>query len=152
MKRAKSKICDLDGCKNPKKLKERFCPLHYRNATIDKFLSALYSKMSRRVRGLKGATKRPDIYTGLTILPKDAFYNWAKNHSDFLNLYKSWVSNDFDRKLTPSVNRMNSKKGYILGNIEWMTTSQNCGLAAGVRTMKQKKAIYELLGVINGKS
>lgn len=147
MIRAKSKNCDLKGCKNLKKSRERFCPKHYRNATIDKFLCALYSKMNSRVRGLKGSTKRVDIYIGLSILPREVFYNWAKNHPDFLNLYKCWVSNNFDRKLTPSVNRMNSKKGYVLGNIEWMTTSQNCGLSAGVRQMKNKKAIYELLGV-----
>lgn len=101
--------------------------------------------MNQRVRGT--STKRPDLYLGLPILPRDVFVNWAKNHPDFLKLYKRWLTNDFDRKLTPSVNRMNSSRGYVLGNIEWMTNSQNCGLSGGVREMKRKKAIYELLGV-----
>ena len=80
-------------------------------------------------------------------MPKDVFLNWAKNHPDFLAMYKRWKSNNFDMKLTPSVNRMDSKRGYVLGNVEWLTHSQNCGLSSEVKRMKQKKAIYELLGV-----
>ena len=105
--------------------------------------------MGCRVRGKN--THRPDLYVGLPILPKDVFLNWSKNHPDFLVLYKRWVTSGFDRKLTPSVNRMNSNKGYTLGNIEWMTNSQNCGLSGEVRKMKNKKAIYDLLGVSNVK-
>ena len=56
---------------------------------------------------------------------------------------------DFDIKLAPSVNRMDSNKGYVLGNIEWLTQSQNSALAGTVRKMKnqEKKEIYKLLGV-----
>ncbi len=103
--------------------------------------------MRRRVQGKD--TNRPDLYAGLPILPRDAFVSWAKNHPDFLNLYKQWFTSKFDRRLTPSINRMNSNKGYILGNIEWVTNSQNCGLSGAVRKMKNKKAIYNLLGIIS---
>ncbi len=96
-------------------------------------------------------TKRPDIYLGKPILPKDVFLNWSKNHPEFLRLYKRWVNCDFDRKLTPTINRINSAKGYTLDNIEWMTNSQNCGLSSTVRRLKGKKEIYELLGVNNVK-
>jgi hypothetical protein len=153
MKRAKSKtICAFDGCKSKKclrpgdkRLNSRFCSFHCTKATKDSFLSNLYKKMKRRVRGKD--TKRPDLYLGLSILPRDVFSNWAKNHPDFIYLYKRWFSNDFDRKLTPSINRMNSSKGYVLNNIEWVTNSQNCGLSSVVRKAKNRKAIYELLGV-----
>jgi hypothetical protein len=101
--------------------------------------------MKNRTKGKN--TDRPDLYKGLAILPKDVFLNWSKNHPEFLRLYKRWLTNDFDRKLTPSINRMNSSKGYTLDNIEWMTNSQNCGLSSVVRKDKQKKAVYDLLGV-----
>lgn len=101
--------------------------------------------MRQRVNGL--GTRRPDLYAGKPIMPKDVFMSWAKNHPDFLSLYKRWVSSEFDRKLTPSVNRMNSARGYVLGNVEWLTNSQNCGLAGTVKKMKAKKEIYRLLGV-----
>lgn len=137
--------CDLEGCKKPRKARERFCHIHYRKATINKFLSHLYSQMNKRVKGK--STKRPDLYKGLPILPRDVFVSWAKNHPDFLKLYKRWFSNDFNRKLTPAVNRMNPQKGYTLDNMEWMTNSQNCGLSGQVIKMNRQKAIYDLLGV-----
>ena len=73
--------------------------------------------------------------------------SWSKNHPYFLTLYKQWKTSDFDRRLTPTVNRMNSSKGYTLDNVEWLTNSQNCGLSASVKKAKNKNAIYELLGV-----
>jgi hypothetical protein len=73
--------------------------------------------------------------------------SWSKNHPDFLRLYKQWKTSDFDRRLTPTVNRMNSSKGYTLDNVEWLTNSQNCGLSGSVRQAKNRQAVYELLGV-----
>ena len=148
--------CEVVGCKNKRRVSgdpynnwDRFCRKHSTKATISRFLSKVYYDMKSRVNGK--STKRPDLYLGLPILPKDVFFNWSKNHPDFLNMYKRWFTSDFDRKLTPSINRMNSSKGYVLGNIEWMTNSQNCGLSSAVRSMKNKKAIYDLLGVTNVK-
>jgi hypothetical protein len=153
MKKTKSiPTCEFKDCENPRRWTgsirggwDRFCYIHSRKATINRFLSCVYSSMNQRVKGKN--TSRPDLYMGLPILPRDIFYTWSKNHPDFLALYKRWFSNNFDRKLTPTVNRMNSSKGYVLGNIEWVTNSQNCGLSSSVRSMKQKKAIYDLLGV-----
>lgn len=124
---------------------DRFCVKHKTKATTSRFLGNLYTRMKMRVKGKN--TKNPQLYLGLPVLPKDIFMTWAKNHPGFLGLYKRWVSNNFDRKLTPSVNRINSSKGYTLDNIEWVTNSQNSGLSSVVRDMKKKKAIYELLGV-----
>ena len=152
MVKAKStKNCCFNGCKNPRRgnpgvsIGSRFCQFHIHKATINGFLSRVYGEMKSRVNG--GSTKRPDLYKGKAVLPKEVFFIWARNHSDFLSLYKRWFISDFDRKLTPTVNRMNPVKGYTLDNIEWLTNSQNCGLAGGVKSAKQKKAIYELLGV-----
>lgn len=141
----RTKKCAFKGCKILNHYRSKFCSKHAKKATINGFLSALYTTIKKRVDGR--CTKRPDLYKGLTLLPKDAFMNWAKNNPDFLSLYKRWFSSNFDRKLTPTVNRMNSSKGYTLNNIEWMTNSQNCGLSSGVLSVKKKKAIYDLLGV-----
>jgi len=57
--------------------------------------------------------------------------------------------NDFERRLAPSVNRMDSRLGYTLDNMEWMSSGQNSGLSASVLKMKnaEKKMIYKILGV-----
>ncbi len=145
------KTCAFEGCGNPllNNSTNKFCGFHKYKATINSFLCRLYLSMRSRVRGK--CTDRPDLYRGLPILPKDVFLTWAKNHSDFLMLYKRWYSSSFDRRLTPTVNRKNSRKGYTLSNIEWMTNSQNCGLAGEVLRMNRKKAVYDLLGVTNVK-
>ena len=144
------KTCAFEGCKNPRnQIRDIFCGSHIHKVTIGRFLCKTYAGMSSRVRGK--ATKRPDLYLGLPILPKDVFITWSKNNSDFLMLYKRWYTSGFDRRLSPTVNRKNSNKGYTLTNIEWMTNSQNCGLSGEVLRMNRKKAVYDLLGVTNVK-
>jgi len=150
-------LCRFGDCK---KTRERygekegissFCTTHKGNATINAYLSRSYSGMKRRIEGRGGGNREGETkyWKGKPILPRDVFMTWAKNHPDFLSLYKRYVMSDFDIKLAPSVNRMDSNKGYVLGNIEWLTQSQNSALAGTVRKMKnqEKKEIYKLLGV-----
>lgn len=146
----KPKKCTYGKCKNNRRSNGSggfglFCKIHSVKVNPTSFLSALYTTIARRTRG--DATKRPDLYRGLPIMPKEVFMSWAKNHPDFLRLYKQWVTADFDRRLTPSLNRMNSSRGYTLDNVNWLTNSQNSGLSGSVRQAKNRKAVYELLGV-----
>lgn len=139
------KRCTFEGCKNLKHQRDKFCSFHANKATISRSLSHLYSDMKRRVEG-KGTHNRGD-WAGKPILSKDVFITWSRNHPIFLSLYKQWTMSDFNRKLTPSINRMKSSKGYTLDNMEWMTSSQNSGLAGAVRKVRQRTEIYNLLGV-----
>jgi len=132
-----------------------FCTTHADKATITAFLNKMYRDMKARVTGTKRgavADRSSHIYVGKPILPKDVFMQWARNHPDFLTLYKRYVMNDFERRLAPSINRINSKKGYTLDNMEWMTSGQNSGLSGTVIKMKnaERKVIYKVLGVNNG--
>lgn len=103
--------------------------------------------MQSRVKGT--ATSTPYLYNGLTIMPRSEFIKWASDNVSFLRLYKRWVVNDLDRKLTPSPNRINSKKGYTISNVEWVTSSQNSALASVVKVNNQilKTQVYKILGV-----
>lgn len=146
--------CAIEWCKNPQSKKgggkfDRFCVSHKHKATIDRFLSNLYIRMNQRIQGKN--TRNPHLFKGKSIMPRDVFKEWAKNHPDFLKLYKQWFISGFDQKLTPSVNRLDSSRGYTLDNVEWVTFSNNCMMANSVLRMKSKKAIYDLLGVNNGK-
>jgi hypothetical protein len=150
MTKKSAPTCTFEGCKRPKRNGGhgswgKFCRSHVNKATINGFLLNLYHNMKKRVDG-RGSHNRGN-WKGKPILPKDVFYTWAKNNPEFFKLYKRWFTNGFDRKLTPSINRMNSTKGYTLDNMEWMTNSSNCGLSGAVQQMKKKKAIYDLLGV-----
>lgn len=92
------------------------------------FLMRTYRNMQSRVKGVQW--RKAHLYEGLPILPREEFYTWAWDDHTFWRLYKQWVQSGYDRKLTPSINRIDTFKGYEIGNIEWLTFSTNCSLGA----------------------
>jgi hypothetical protein len=94
--------------------------------TIGGFLMRLYRNMLSRVCGIQRFKKH--LYFGKEILGKNDFYTWAKNNNEFLRLYNVWKENNYDRKLTPTVDRIDSNQGYILSNMRWLNHSDNSRL------------------------
>lgn len=94
--------------------------------TINGKLMATYNNMNRRVRGYV----KPEIYCGLRLLDRSEFYKWSKSDKDFNKLYNDWVKSDYDRKLSPSIDRIDSCDGYVLGNMRWITHSENSRLGS----------------------
>jgi len=63
---------------------------------------------------------------GKDICDKEEFMDWCEqNRDDFMEIYSLWKESDFDRKHSPSINRIDDERGYTLDNIEWTTTSEN---------------------------
>ena len=88
-----------------------------------------YRNMLSRVTGK--LIKKSHIYEGLDILSKQEFYQWSLNEtSDFHKLFEDYVSSGFNMKLAPSIDRIDSKEGYIMGNIRWITHSLNSSLGS----------------------
>lgn len=65
------------------------------------------------------------LYKGKYLLPRKEFYQWAINQDTFHKLWSVWVNSKYDRKLCPTVDRVDPKKGYELSNMEWITHSEN---------------------------
>ena len=95
------------------------------------FLMRCYRNMKSRVSGVQ--KKRAHLYLGKEILPKDEFYRWALNNQQFLILFHFWTMWNYNQKLTPTVNRIDSKKGYTLDNMEWLTHSENSRLTSRLK-------------------
>lgn len=91
--------------------------------TKNGFLMRVYRNMKSRIVGVQKL--KHHLYSGKYLLEKEEFYQWAKSNSKFFILFAEWQSSGFDRKLTPSVDRIDSSKGYFLGNMEWVTHSEN---------------------------
>jgi len=89
------------------------------------FLVRTYRNMKSRVEGVQ--KKKAHLYKGLPLLDKESFYNWALNDSEFISLFIKWEISDYDRKLTPSIDRIEPIKGYVMDNIQWLTHSENSG-------------------------
>ena len=144
---ATTKKCSKRGCRNPVHGRG-LCLAHYRR-TITGFLSRSYSHMSERVRGVGVVPHKQKYWYGKPIMPREVFYEWSKNHPDFLRLFKRWTTAGHPKRLAPSVNRIDSSKGYTLDNVEWITQSQNSMLASSVTHANHEavKEVYRLAGV-----
>ena len=80
--------------------------------------------MQNRVRGLVGK-RHIHLYSGLEILKREEFYLWACQSYILYNMFNKWEESNYDRKLCPTVDRINPTKGYTVDNIRWLTHSEN---------------------------
>jgi hypothetical protein len=86
-------------------------------------LMRTYRNMLSRITAVQSHKKH--LYEGKELLDKTEFHKWAINHPEYNRLYDEWVASDYDRKLSPSVDRINPDKGYELENMQWLTHSEN---------------------------
>ena len=117
-------------CKECRNERTRIYRLHNNNLwtrryekTKKGFLVRLYRNMTSRVNGIQ--KKCIHLYQGLDILPKEQFYEFALNNSEFHRLFKEWEDALYQRRLCPSIDRIDAKLGYVLGNIQFLTMSEN---------------------------
>jgi len=87
------------------------------------FLVRLYRNMLSRVTGVQ--KEKYHLYKGCSLLSKDEFNEWSISSDKFHIMFKEWEDSGYDRKLTPSVDRIDSSQGYELYNMEWVTHSEN---------------------------
>lgn len=101
--------------------------------TLDGKIMMSYHNMRGRVLGLQ--EKKAHLYKGLPIMSRHEFYTWALTDIGLKRVFTAWVVSGYERRLSPSVNRIDPKLGYVAGNIEWITHGENSRLGAtGPRT------------------
>lgn len=105
--------------------------------TYKGFLVRLYRNMRSRITGIQ--KKNFYLYEGKEILDKETFYNWALNNKMFYELFENYKKSNYDRKLAPSVDRVDSNLGYTIDNIEFVTLSENSRRGALSRNKKYYK-------------
>lgn len=92
------------------------------------YLVRTYRNMLSRVTGIQ--KKNLYLYEGLEILNKESFYEWALQDLEYHRLFDEFTASGYIRKLSPSIDRIDTDKGYVLGNIRWLTHSENSRLGA----------------------
>ena len=84
-----------------------------------------YASLKTRCEGRHSRTYKVE---GMNFCTKEEFLAWC--YSDvvmmvFESLYSNWEKENFSRKMCPSIDRIDSKKGYTTDNLQWITLSQN---------------------------
>jgi hypothetical protein len=102
------------------------------------FLVRKYRNMLSRVLGIQKRKKH--LYFGKEILSKESFYAWADNHKEFHFLFFNWTKSQYDRRLCPTVDRINPEIGYVISNMRWLTHSENSALSGRWRGYKSGTA------------
>jgi len=102
--------------------------------TVNGFLMRKYRNMQSRIVGIQW--KKAHLYFGKELLTRDEFYVWAKNCKEFYDLWYAWCESNRDRKLCPTVDRIDSTKGYTVDNMRWKTHSENSRLGSFSRHRK----------------
>jgi hypothetical protein len=91
--------------------------------TVNGFLMRLYRNMQSRISGVQ--KQKFHLYEGKELLTRNDFYGWAKKQKAFFKLFEQWEKSGYERKLAPSIDRIDSTKGYSIDNMEWVTHSEN---------------------------
>lgn len=108
---------------NERRAKLGYAVVRDANRKPSGFLVRLYRNMKSRVTGIQKL--KAHLYLGKELLSKEDFYAWANQHDTFWKLFRVWENNNYDRKLTPTVNRIDPQGGYTKDNMEWLTHSEN---------------------------
>lgn len=85
-----------------------------------------YAHMSARHDGRSTNSSQSQ---GKGICTREEFFEWCKSFevlSDFMALYFDWAGEGFPLRLSPSVDRIDSTKGYVIGNLQWLSFEENC--------------------------
>lgn len=96
--------------------------------TIKGFVMRMYRNMKSRVSGVQ--KQKAHLYHGKDLLDKDSFYQLALGSPVFYELFGKYRDSNFDRKLAPTPDRIDSSIGYVSDNIQFVTHSVNSSRGA----------------------
>lgn len=92
--------------------------------TLKGYLVRTYRNMLSRVKGI--LKKKAHLYNGLEILDKQTFYQWSLNNKDYTTNFNKYKKSNYELRYAPSIDRIDSSKGYVLENMRWVAFHVNC--------------------------
>lgn len=87
---------------------------------IRAFINTRYDKIVDRCNGNGKA-----FYKDMDRMSREEFMETFVDDDNLHELHKRWRLKGYLRKDIPSIDRIDPKKGYILGNVRWLTLSEN---------------------------
>lgn len=89
-----------------------------RKRTILGKLQTMYASMKFR--------SKEERFKNVKIITKENFIQFGLKNDRYIILFNNWVESGYDNKLSPTIDRVNNKLGYIEGNLQFLTKSENC--------------------------
>lgn len=93
-------------------------------ATPRAHLVSCYNNMRRLVRGT--GTRADRYYKHLGLMPRAEFLAWSLADKTHRELWARYIALGRLRKYAPSIDRIDTLRGFVAGNVQWLTLSQNC--------------------------
>lgn len=94
----------------------------------------MYQNMKKRVSG--GDKNKAHLYKDMQIMTKEEFHKWILNDEAYSRQFKIWEESGRQLKHTPSIDRIKSSEGYVIGNVRIISQSENSRLGAISRWSK----------------
>lgn len=87
-----------------------------------RFLDHVYQGIVRRCNGIP----RRYSSTGTTPISVPEWRQFcAATEAEFNKLYDGWEKSGFQRKMAPSIDRIDNGRGYTVDNMQWLSQSEN---------------------------
>lgn len=83
-------------------------------------------------------------YIGLPILTKEEFFKWVKS-SNIKAVHARWKKHSYIRNLSPTIDRIDSSKGYTLDNIQWLSFNENARKANSKNWQLTDEVVLKIL-------
>lgn len=83
-------------------------------------------KVNRTYFGMKSRSGKVRFYKNVELrVSRDEFIAWCNANKDLKRLAKAYLASGSKRAMTPSIDRIDSKGHYEIGNMQWVTLAQN---------------------------
>jgi len=87
-----------------------------RDRSVDGLIAKIYSQ--QRTNSIKRGHNPPEYSL-------QGLIDWCREQENFKRLYGVWVHSNYNKKLRPSIDRINDSIGYCYENIQLMTCEEN---------------------------
>lgn len=92
----------------------------------EQLLKARYNAIQQRTVRLRRHSSEYKYYAGVQCnLTLAEFTRWSMEETNYPALHKAWIAAGRPRKLSPSIDRIDSDLHYETTNLQWLTCSQH---------------------------